>query len=530
MTRPTNSTLKLPSNWQDWPDTLKRQFLERLRTLDNPTSLSQAATPEARLVEMDRCQKDMIYWVNAYCRTYDPREKPADLPFKLFPKQATLLRWIEERENHRQSGLIEKSRDAGVTWLCCAFALHRWLFRPGYLVGFGSRKLELVDRIGDISCIFEKLRFILDRLPDWMRPEGFDRLRHDNYAKLINPANGSSIIGEGGANIGRGGRASIVFLDEAAYLDNPESVDRALAATTDVRIDVSTPNGSGNPFATKRFSGTLPVFTLSWRDDPRKTEAWAQARQAILDPIVWQQEYEISYSAAQQGTLIPSEWVRAAVDFPLEPVGEPIFGFDISERGKNLCVLLGRRGGVILPSISWGHENTTTTAWKARDHINNLQGTVAHYDANGVGAGVKGTWDTSELPLGFRAHPLYTGESATELEWPDGKKSREKFLNLRAELWWLLRVRFEKTYEVARGLASHPPEQLISIPNEARLIGELSLPLYFHTDAGKIKVESKAAMKTRGIPSPDFADALTYAFYPEDDEDWYEPGMMTGSY
>ena len=31
--------------------------------------------------------------------------------------------------------------------------------------------------------------------------------------------------------------------------------------------------------------------------------------------------------------------------------------------------------------------------------------------------------------------------------WPDGKTSAEKFQNLRAELWWLLRDRLEKTYE-----------------------------------------------------------------------------------
>jgi hypothetical protein len=208
------------------------------------------------------------------------------------------------------------------------YALHGWLFRPGFSAGFGSRKLELVDRRGDLDSIFEKLRFLLDNLPAWMLPTGFRRADHDNQARLLNPATGAAVTGEGGDNIGRGGRKSLYFIDEAAFLERPDSVDRALSQTTRVRIDVSTPNGPGNPFAAKRHSGKVPVFTLHWRDDPRKNALqalpdgravypWYEEQKRRLDPVTVAQEIDIDYTASVEGFVIPAAWVRAAVGLNL---------------------------------------------------------------------------------------------------------------------------------------------------------------------------------------------------------------------
>ena len=38
------------------------------------------------------------------------------------------------------------------------------------------------------------------------------------------------------------------------------------------------------------------------------------------------------------------------------------------------------------------------------------------------------------------------------------------------------------------------------------------MPLGQHTDTGKTRLESKAHMAMRGVASPDYADALVYAF------------------
>jgi hypothetical protein len=464
--------------------------------------------------ELQLCAEDPVHWLRHWCFTYDPRQPTPSLPFDPFPRQVEFLLWLQARERQQEGGLVEKSRDMGLTWLCCAYALHGWLFRPGFAAGFGSRKLELVDRLGDPDSIFEKIRILLYALPPWMLPEGFDRKEHDNHARLINAANGSSVTGEGGDNIGRGGRKTIYFVDEAAFLERPESVDRALSQTTRVRIDLSTPNGPGNPFARRRHSGGTSVFTFHWRDDPRKSQEWYEKEKERLgDPVTVAQELDIDYTASVEGICIPAAWVRAAVGLELPRGPRVACGLDVGEHGPDPSVLIGRAGPVVLPPVAWGRCNTTETAWRARDEAARQKAVEVCYDAGGVGAGVRGTWDSAEEPLPFRARPVLFGGSPTEDRWPDGQKSKDKFLNLRAEMWWKLRARFERTYEHREKGIHHAPEDLISIPNDPQLITELSLPLAERTETGKIRLESKQRMRARGVKSPSFGDALALAFH-----------------
>jgi hypothetical protein len=170
----------------------------------------------------------------------DPHEKCTTRPFDLFPKQEEFINWLAERDQKQESGLAEKSRDVGFTWLCAAYAVHRWLFKSGDSTGFGSRKLDLVDDKDNPDCIFEKIRFLIGHLPHWMLPIGYDRHHHDKHCTIVNPSNGSTIAGEGGAEIGRGARKSRYIVDEAAYIPNPKTADASLSQTTRVRIDVST--------------------------------------------------------------------------------------------------------------------------------------------------------------------------------------------------------------------------------------------------------------------------------------------------
>lgn len=441
---------------------------------------------------------------------------PSDIPFKLFKHQEKFIRWLVAREAAKEDGLVEKSRDMGVTYLCCAYALHRWLFTSGAKIGFGSRKLELVDKLGDPDCIFEKIRFMLYRLPAEQLPRGFKRREHDNSNKLINPETGSVITGEGGDNIGRGGRASIYFVDESAHLEHPESIDRSLSQTTNCRIDVSTPNGPGNPFAQKRHGGKVPVFTFHWRDDERKDDDWYEREKNRLDPITLAQEIDIDYSASVEGVTIPAMWVRAAVDLQLECDDEKVIaGLDIADEGENDTVLLCRRGPFVTGIDCWSRTNTNETAWRAADICENRRVADLYYDGVGVGAGVRGAYASAERKLQFTPVSVNTGGKPTRTRWPDTQTSQDKFRNLKAEAWWLLRLRFEKAYEYVESGVEHPANEMISIPSDARLITELSLQRYEHTETGKIQMVSKRRMREAGIKSPDYADACVLAFCPK---------------
>ena len=103
-----------------------------------------------------------VDWVRDWVWTYDPRREPAYIPMIPWGKQCEYLEWLLARLEWREDGLVEKSRDAGVTWLNCAFAVWMWLYRAGCKVGIGSRKQQLVDEIGNPDSIFGKLRILIE--------------------------------------------------------------------------------------------------------------------------------------------------------------------------------------------------------------------------------------------------------------------------------------------------------------------------------------------------------------------------------
>jgi phage terminase large subunit len=202
-----------------------------------------------------------VDFINHWCTTFDPRlagtGKPTYMPFVLFERQALLVEFLKECIQHKESGLLEKSRDMGATWIACAVAVILFLFWDGSTVGWGSRKEDLVDRRGDPNSIFQKMRVIVEKLPPFFLPKGFSPKMHMAHMRFVNPENGSTIVGECGDDIGRGGRSTCTLLDEAAHLEHQESVDAALSANTDCQIMISSVNGLGNVFHRRRDSGII---------------------------------------------------------------------------------------------------------------------------------------------------------------------------------------------------------------------------------------------------------------------------------
>lgn len=517
-------------------------------------------------------ERDPVFFVNEFCWTFDPREAISTIPFELFEKQEEALRWMQDMVDRGRVGIMEKSRDAGATWLAAAFAVWLWLFRPGSAVGFGSRKLELVDRLGDPKCIFDKIRTIINNLPPWLmqaRAGGYNRKTHDNWCKIINPANGSTITGEGGTEIGRGDRTTVYFIDEAAFLDSPEEVDRALSATSRSRIYISTPHGSANTFAVKRLSGKFPVFTVHWKDDPRKTawvivredwEAtitmedgeegelliadedildyglgttpppelipdgyrliypWYEEKVALEDPVTVAQEIDIDYSASLEGVIIPAKWLRACVGLQLRESAVGDAGWDVASGGKAEHVYLHRKGPVVKRYVRWREEDPTTAAFRAVRLAEADRARRLYYDVVGAGQGIGGAIRLIKRKLCFAWAGINVGNNPTKnTRWPDRLTSEEKFENLKAETYWRLRTRAEKSYQrVAFGIM-HPDEECLSLPpgqDTEDCITQLSNLKYFDTSAGKIIIESKDQLAERGVKSPDLAEALMLSFTP----------------
>lgn len=519
-----------------------RQSIERRLVHLAQLSTSPAAIP----VELEMCRRSVHRLFNDWFWTYDPRlahgGRPAHVPLDLFPRQVELINFLEARVAAREDGLVEKSRDIGFTWIAGGFALHRWRFVPGFKTTFGSRKGDYVDRIGDPDSIFEKIRMLLRAMPWWMFPQGFDWKVHDNYMRLVNPENGNVIRGEAGDDMGRGGRSTLYVIDEAAHVEHADRVDAATSANTDVRIWASSVNGMGNTFARKRHGGSLrpdQIFRFHWTDDPRKTAEWAVQKKAELEDHVWAAEYDIDYSASVEGICIPGRWVESSLRLAallgdrLVPDQYGIGGLDVGAGGKAKSVFLARFGPVVTLPKAWGNPDTTETAIAALDYAAELRlprpdGRVAtcrslHYDSVGVGVGVASTLNHHSRS-GLSVAGINMGDEPGDTIWPDGETSVEKFSNLKADCWWLLRSRFKAAHELMLHLTGQPGGQdhpvsdvivlpaLTSGPDAQILAAQVSLPRWFRNEKGKIMIEKKEQLRDRGIPSPDHAEALTLTF------------------
>lgn len=528
--------------------TLEEVRAERARRAANAAAIdSERRLEQDRKAKVDhdaeclRCGADadgIVYWFNNFVWTYDPRlvgevnedgsRKSPFVRFELWPKQIEFIHWLHERVGNSEEWLTEKSRDTGVTYLCAGYALNRWLFSPGFKATFGSRKAEYVDKSGQPDSIFEKLRIMARRLPEWMLPDGFNWAHHSLFMRMLNPETGAMISGEGGEDMGRGGRSSLYIVDEAAFVPNAESIEKALSGNTDCVGWVSSVNGMGNLFARKRHSILKQgqIFKLHWRDDPRKTEEWATAKQASFsDPTAWASEFDIDYSASLEGVCIPAKWVDAAkrvasLDPTVIASNQAVSGLDVGA-GKAKSVHVTRRGAIVLPPRSRAEPDTTDTAWWGLE-LSEAQGAkLLNFDSVGVGAGVASTLSKHKIK-GLVAEPVNVGDTPTERRWDDGRTSDEMFGNLKAEIWWLARMAFQRTYqhvlfiEGKEGGKQHPTTDLIALPSgdpeSDTLCSQLSLVRWFKNEKGKIVIEKKAELQRRGIVSPDHAEAFMLTF------------------
>lgn len=440
-----------------------------------------------------------IEFINDWGMTYDPRLKDTKIiPFILFNRQKEFIEFIEDRYNERENGICEKSRDSGMSWLAIAWSIHKWLYNDGFSAGFGSRKADFVDKLGDPSSILQKGRMFIGYLPKFFLPNGFNMDKHLSYMKFINPDNGAIISGESGDNIGRGGRTSIYFKDESAFYERPELIEASLVANTDVQIDISTPNGLGNPFHQKAVGGNIKKFRFHWTDDPRKNEEWKEKKLKEVNDIIFAQEYDIDYSASLPNITIPNKYVMECINIEVDESGDIIAGLDVADDGEDKNAIVIRKGNKIIFTDEWNGIDVSQTTMKAIEYCNEYKVNVLNYDSIGVGAGVKGTLNLVNPP-NLETNAISVAESPTVGDYGE-KLKKDTFRNLKAELWWLMRDRFK--------------DKEISIPNDSQMIGELSQPLYFFNETGKIQIESKKDMRKRGIKSPNIADALMLCFAP----------------
>lgn len=248
---------------------------ERLR-INQLVNDAEKNIDENRMLTLDLCQNDWKFFVNNFLWIQDPEAltpEGKDLPFILWDYQERAGDEIVKAIEEGYDLPIEKCRKLGLTWLVLAILTWGWHFKE-WDVLIGSSKAQNADVRGDMGTLFEKIRYMVRLLPNWIFVKKFDHY-NDKVMMLKHPVNNATIVGEGNnPNFGRSDRRKVIFLDE---FSSWETVDRAAyqgcSATTKCRIAVSTPNTRGvncyfyQVINDHRKKGK-PMLTLTWDMHP----------------------------------------------------------------------------------------------------------------------------------------------------------------------------------------------------------------------------------------------------------------------
>lgn len=256
-------------------------------------------------------EKGIFYWIRNYAWIVDPRtDTPIyAMPFVIddYPYEIDCVEFIESLIfRQRRSGVIEKSRDMGITWIVLTIFLYHWLFDDAFQALIGSYNADKVDKIGLPSTMFGKLRLVMKLMPSWMLPKAWTG--EIPFMRMVNPDNGNVIEGDtANENFGRSGRYTVIFFDEYASFELAELADTSSSESSKTKLYVSTPKGKLNDFAEKALRGVIPVRSYKWTMHPFKNDMrWYLAKSLEMTKEQIAQELDIDYTASQPGKVYPT--------------------------------------------------------------------------------------------------------------------------------------------------------------------------------------------------------------------------------
>ena len=219
------------------------------------------------------CAIDILFFINVFVVQYNPNTI-GDGSSQFGP----FITWEEFQDDiifellacidpaTRESVLIEKSREMGISWLCLIIMVWRMLFAPMEKYLCISRNEEAVDKPGDSDSLFWKIDFILEHLPDWLKGTVKRRKR-----LFVSERTGSSIVGQASTGkAGVGGRATAMFIDEFSQIAEDYAVLQRTANTTGSRIFNGTHVGAGTAFYELSQRVDWRIIRIHWTQHPDK--------------------------------------------------------------------------------------------------------------------------------------------------------------------------------------------------------------------------------------------------------------------
>lgn len=290
------------------------------------------------------CSRSLLFYINTFVWTLDPRLKNNVVPFITYPFQDECLLKILECVHDGKDMCIKKSRDMGASWMCVMAFEWLWHFKAHSTFLLMSQKETKVDKKGDPKTLFYKIDFLLKKQPKWLRPRTERTKLH-----LLNEDNESTIDGESTTgSSGRGDRRTAILLDEFSEMKDGHLVLSATADVTNCRLINSTPPETGKSQAwidIQKMEG-VEQLRLHWSLHPVKaagltfdkkfkkpSSPWYEKEVKRRHPREIARELDMDDESATYQFFEPKYLDEYEREFSKPPmwIGDLLFGEDLRE-------------------------------------------------------------------------------------------------------------------------------------------------------------------------------------------------------
>ena len=409
------------------------------------------------------------------------------LGMKLYPWQEKVLRDLEQPQSRVALRAANGSGKTS-TVITAALLWHAFCYQRSVAVTTAGvfRQVE--------SQLWPSLRSAVAKLgPGWEVTSGEIRYLHNNN-------NTSRIIGYSATDPGRaeGWHAEdhtshplLMVVDEAKSVADP--LFEAISRCQPTRLLIaSSPGGTSGAFY-RAFTKEAALYkqhaatAFDCPHIPQTVIDEAYARYGEKHPFTRSMIFGEFMDIGNESLVISFNQLQNCQTNPpdFKPGQARVAGVDFAAGGDS-NVLAVRDGNKILPIIAWRERDTMSAVGRFIVEFKKagLEASNIYADASGLGlpmcdALAEAGWEVNRVNFGSTAYDT------------------DAYANRAAELWY--------------GMAKKIEGAEIILPDDEELTAQLTCRRSITTSKGKLGVEPKDAMKSRGINSPDKADALALA-------------------
>lgn len=433
----------------------------------------------------------------------------------------------QKQQTGKVRAVILKGRQQG----CSTYVQARYFHNV--ITSRGKKAFILTHEAEATKNLFEMTRRFYDNLPHGLCPVADTSSAKELSFRAFD--SGYAVGTAGNKSVGRSQTIQLFHGSECAYWPHSEQHAKGILQTISNEIGTeiileSTANGLGNYFhnlwcaATQGDSDYQAIFIpWFWQDEYKNQKAGfalSEDEKDLLDiyekdgltkgHLAWRRvkvrefsndfdvgverfkcEYPFSADEAFlnpiENIFISTRSVSKAREADVHSDAALVIGVDVAISSYDRTAIIRRKGRCAYNLEKLANLNTMEICGYLKRVIQEEKPTKVYIDCIGVGAGVV---DRMREMGYYCVQGINVARSAND---------KEKFRNLRAELW----------HEMREWLSQEMP---VKIPDSDDLHGELCCLGYKYTSSGQLQIESKIDLRKRGMPSPDGADALALSF------------------